>query len=73
MQMAMNWVFEHMDDADFNDPLPVAAAASAAATASDGAGAGDADPEHVGLLMSLGFSHTHALRALKATDNSMDR
>ena len=65
----MNWVFEHMEDADFNDPLP---ASGAAASAGDSAG-GEADPESVGLLMSLGFSHAHALRALKATDNNMDR
>jgi ubiquitin carboxyl-terminal hydrolase 5/13 len=29
---AMNWVFEHNEDPDFNDPLPETTAASAAAT-----------------------------------------
>ncbi len=64
----MNWVFEHMGNADFNDPLP-----ATADTASAAAAGGDADEESMGLLMSLGFSHAHALRALKATDNNMDR
>ena len=37
---AMEWVFAHNSDADFNDPLPVAAAAPAAAAASGGFQAG---------------------------------
>ncbi len=72
-QVGMNWVFEHMEDADFNDPLPAPATAAAATAAATGEAAGEADEESVGLLMSLGFSLAHSLRALRATDNNMDR
>jgi hypothetical protein len=42
-EAAMEWVFSHMEDPGFNDPLPPAAAAAPAAAAQQ-----QQDPEKVG-------------------------
>ena len=54
----MEWVLSHMEDADFNDPLP---APPAVAAAQDGARSGASsapapDPESVAMLSSMGFT-----------------
>lgn len=71
VEAAMEWVFAHMGDPDFNDPLPEPAAAAAAAGAGAGAAAGggsgagaDADPEKVGMLTGMGFNEQQAKAAL---------
>ena len=71
----MNWVLEHMGDADFNDPLPApgATAAAAASPAADAAGAAAADPESLVMLTSLGFTDRQASAALKATGGDAAR
>lgn len=65
-EMAMGWVLEHMEDPDFNDPLPQhqATAGSEAVTY---------NPEHVMTLSSFGYSEQDAQAALKATDHNMER
>ena len=68
-EASMEWVFAHMEDSDFNDPLPEASApAPAAATA-----AAAADPESVQMLCSMGFSEKHAAFALRACSGSLER
>ena len=62
-EVSMEWVLAHMEDADFNDPLPSPAAAPSAQTAG---GAGGADAESVALLSSMGFTDAQAAAALKA-------
>ena len=57
---AMNWVLGHMEDADFNDPLPSTSSA-AQAPSSDAA----ADPESLMMLVSMGFTEQQATAALK--------
>lgn len=71
----MNWVLEHMGDADFNDPLPApgAAAAAPAASGAGEAGGGAADPESLMMLTSLGFTDRQASAALKATGGDAAR
>eukprot|EP00752_Nemacystus_decipiens_P002407 g2270.t1 len=76
-EVAMNWVLEHMGDADFNDPLP-APGATAAAAASRATGTGEdagaaADPESLVMLTSLGFTDRQASAALKATGGDAAR
>lgn len=61
----MNWVLEHVADADFNDPLPGPAASGAATSA--------ANPEEVAMLASLGFATRHAEGALKVMGGDADR
>jgi len=58
----MEWVLAHMEDADFNDPLPSPAAGGDTQQAAE-AGAGD--PESVALLSSMGFTDAQATAALK--------
>ena len=67
----MEWVLSHMEDADFNDPLPdtgqAAAAASAGGAAGTAGGQAAADPESVAQLSAMGFTDTQAAAALQVT------
>ena len=67
---AMAWVFEHMEDPDFNDPpestvTNVSAASSASSTT--------ANPEVIMMLTSMGFTDKQAAKALRNTDNNLER
>jgi ubiquitin carboxyl-terminal hydrolase 5/13 len=56
-EASMEWVFSHMEDPDFNDPLPPPAPVAAAAPVSGTAAAEQvADPESVAMLTSMGFT-----------------
>jgi ubiquitin carboxyl-terminal hydrolase 5/13 len=61
---ALNWVFAHMSDADFNDPL---------SSGGDASGAADVNAESLMMLVSMGFPEKHAVKALKATDGDVAR
>ena len=68
-EAAAEWVFAHMEDADFNEPLPPPGA---------GAGGGGgavvaADPEAVAMLGGMGFTEEQAKGALAATGGSLER
>jgi ubiquitin carboxyl-terminal hydrolase 5/13 len=65
---AMNWIFEHNTDPDFNDPLPEVGGA----TASPAPGADDAVV--MSLVESLGcFTIDQVRAALKETNGAADR
>jgi len=64
-EVSMEWVLAHMEDTDFNDPLPSPAAGGGAQQAA--AEAGGADPESVALLSSMGFTDAQATAALKVS------
>jgi ubiquitin carboxyl-terminal hydrolase 5/13 len=65
-EMAAAWLFEHMDDADIDEPMQQATgSASAAATA--------IDPESIESLGNMGFSAPQARQALKETGGDMER
>lgn len=51
----MEWVLTHMDDPDFNEPLPAPAAAASAAAAATSS-AKPADPDSVAMLTGMGFT-----------------
>lgn len=51
-EAAMEWVFAHMEDPDFNEPLPAPPPAPAAAAGGGGGGGQAVDP---GKVMNLGF------------------
>lgn len=66
-EASMEWVFAHMEDTDFNDPLPVStgdATSEAAVTYS---------ANDLSALTAMGFSDGHAETALKATGGSLER
>ena len=69
-EAAAEWVFAHMDDADFNEPLPPPAAADAPAR---GGGVVAVDMEAVMMLEGMGFTETQAKGALSITGNNLER
>ncbi|KAK5138090.1 hypothetical protein LTR08_005888 [Meristemomyces frigidus] len=71
-EVAMGWLFEHMEDADIDEPLDLGdgAAAGGAAAASTMA---TADPESIENLGNMGFSAPQARQALKETGGDMER
>merc|ERR1719435_75605 len=63
----MNWVMEHMGDANFNDPFvdPNAAKAKKSSVVPD--------EGNIMMLMDMSFTRDQAVKALKMTDNNMER
>ncbi|XP_043243919.1 ubiquitin carboxyl-terminal hydrolase 5-like [Amphibalanus amphitrite] len=67
VEAAMAWIMEHMTDADFAAPFTVPGTAPA------GDSTFTADPDSVALIVSMGFTPAQAERALKETNNSVER
>eukprot|EP00301_Raphidiophrys_heterophryoidea_P003463 c11563_g1_i1.p1 GENE.c11563_g1_i1~~c11563_g1_i1.p1 ORF type:complete len:840 (+),score=204.41 c11563_g1_i1:24-2522(+) len=65
---AMDWILSHMEDADFNDPLPTTTPA-----AGHVAQAPPASEEDIAMLCSMGFSQAKAIQALARTSNDLER
>ena len=65
-EVSMEWVFAHMEDADFNDPLPDPSTATAPAQ-------DEANPESVMMLTSMGFDAAAANAALKSCSGNLER
>lgn len=63
VEPAMNWVLEHMGDADFNSPLILPGSQDSKAV----------DEESLAMIISMGFTEAQAIKALKATDNNLER
>lgn len=69
-EAAMNWIFEHNMDPDFNDPLPEGGEGAAPAPAAGGAD----DAVVMSLVESLGcFTIDQVRAALKETNGAADR
>jgi hypothetical protein len=66
-EAAMEWVFSHMEDPDFNDPLPDPDPDPVAAAAAPPAAAAAVDPEKLSMLTAMGFEVDAAEAALFAT------
>jgi ubiquitin carboxyl-terminal hydrolase 5/13 len=64
---AANWLMEHMEDPDVNDPLP-----SAEPQPSSGASV-NVDPMALEMLVSMGIDVAHATKGLKETGGDLDR
>ena len=61
-EAAMEWVLSHMEDPDFNEPLPAPISAPAAALQQRGQAA---DPEQVAMLGAMGFTTEQVLPILQ--------
>ena len=59
----MNWVLEHMGDANFNDPIEPPAAASGVGVSA----------ESVEMLVGMGFQTKHAEKALRECAGNLER
>ena len=72
-EIAMNWLFEHMDDPDIDKPLPPAPGASKPG----GGGGGSSKPapseEAISSLIDMGFNRDQAITGLKNTDLNLER
>ncbi|CAO3591367.1 unnamed protein product [Absidia cylindrospora] len=66
-EVAMNWLFEHMEDSDIDAPLETTAASTAAASSND------ASPEQISTLCEMGFTPAQAKKALRETNNETER
>ena len=58
VEAATNWIMEHMEDIDLNDPLPSEQSSSSPASI---------NAEHLATLLSFGIDENHAKAGLKAT------
>jgi ubiquitin carboxyl-terminal hydrolase 5/13 len=69
VEAAMNWVLEHMGDPDFSTPFvpPQLTSSSNQSVTSD------PSEDAVAVVMALGFTWEQAVKALKATGNSVER
>lgn len=74
-EAAMNWIFGHNMDPDFNDPLPEPTAAGGASSSGNGGGGSGVDDAVVmSLVESLGcFTIDQVRAALKETNGAADR
>ena len=71
---AVEWVFAHMEDADFNDPPSAAAATTTNGAAGSNAGSNAAaDASSTAMLSAMGFSDAHARTALHACGGDVER
>jgi len=66
-EVSMEWVFAHMEDADFNEPLPDPSELPSVSAPSA------VNPESVMMLTSMGFGEDAAEAALKACAGNLER
>jgi hypothetical protein len=64
-EAAMEWIFSHMQDSNFNDPMEQSGTVSG--------GAAQVPPESVEILMGMGFQKKHAEKALQECRSDIER
>ncbi|CAA9994704.1 unnamed protein product [Nesidiocoris tenuis] len=67
IEQASNWAMEHITDPDFSDPFVPPGTESAPKPEVT------IDPESIAMLASMGFTEAQATKALKATNNNLER
>ena len=67
VEAATEWVFQHMEDANFNDPI------EQAAPSGGGGGGAAVSAESVEMLMGMGFQKKHAEKALRECGGDIER
>ncbi|KAF9926454.1 hypothetical protein BGZ67_008096 [Mortierella alpina] len=65
-EAAMDWLIQHMEDPDIDDPI-------VANTSSSGATSAAVSPEQIAQLADMGFTDKQAKKALKETGGNMER
>ncbi|XP_054646005.1 ubiquitin carboxyl-terminal hydrolase 13 isoform X6 [Dunckerocampus dactyliophorus] len=74
-EMAFNWIIAHMEEPDFAEPLHLPSTLDPGPSTSDAPAPLDNSPpeESIAILTSMGFPRTRSVRALKATNNNLER
>ncbi|NWT78541.1 UBP13 hydrolase, partial [Lanius ludovicianus] len=76
-EVAFNWIIAHMEEPDFAEPLVIPAfgeVASSGAAALGAVGLDNQPPEEmIAIIISMGFQRNLVIRALKATNNNLER
>jgi len=71
IDIAMNWILEHMDDPDFNDaPTPPSSSSSSQPSSASSL---HINHEAIDMLVSMGYSEDQTKAALIATDQDIER
>ena len=65
-EAAMNWLFQHMEDPDIDDPLVIEPAAGSSSVSGD-------DPAKIAQLGDMGIGAPQARKALKECNGSVER
>ncbi|EIW65829.1 hypothetical protein TREMEDRAFT_72540 [Tremella mesenterica DSM 1558] len=65
-EMAMTWLFEHMDDPDIDAPLANAGVSSVA-------GGPEPSAEQIAMIAEMGFTSAQARKALRQSDGNAER
>lgn len=73
VETAMNWVLEHMEDADFNDPPVVASTTVPAPSSTTTSAKPSVNEESLLMLTSMGYTTEQCTAALLATDHNIER
>lgn len=66
LEVATNWVMEHIGDDDFSSPLQLPGSDQSKSDVCP-------DESTLAIIMSMGFTRPQALKALKATNNNVER
>ena len=66
VETTMNWIMEHMEDPDFNDPIAKPEILNSIVS-------NDPPAEMIEIISSMGYTTNQAKAALKATDNNLER
>lgn len=76
-EMAFNWIIAHMEEPDFAEPLAVPSFSEPDLLSPPAAAALPLDnqppEESIAILTSMGFPRQHTIRALRATNNNLER
>ncbi|XP_078507651.1 ubiquitin carboxyl-terminal hydrolase 5 isoform X4 [Lissotriton helveticus] len=70
VEAAMNWVMSHMDDPDFANPLVLPGSSGPGSIT---ASVEPLNEDGIATIISMGFSREQAIKALRATCNSLER
>ncbi|KAG0242490.1 ubiquitin carboxyl-terminal hydrolase-like protein [Mortierella sp. GBAus27b] len=63
-EIAMEWLIQHMEDPDIDDPIVIQSSSASAA---------NADPAQIAQLADMGFTEKQAKKALKETNGNVER
>ncbi|KAG0247981.1 hypothetical protein BG011_000665 [Mortierella polycephala] len=66
-EAAMEWLIQHMEDPDIDDPIVVKGPSGGASQAEQ------VNPEQIAMLADMGFTEKQAKKALKETGGNMER